>query len=89
MAPGREKPSSSRVFVGGIARESDSDSVRRLLSPFGQVGQVDLIRDRVSGRHRRFAFATFSGEGAVQAAEEACARRQLVLDGKEVEANHD
>ena len=75
----------NKVFVGGIGQDADESDVRELFSSLGAVGDVALLPDRETGRHRGFAFVTFAGEGAARAAEDACAKRYHSIKGKVVE----
>ncbi|PQK12955.1 hypothetical protein BB8028_0003g15700 [Beauveria bassiana] len=45
-----------RLYVGGLSYTVDDDELRALLSPFGQVEFVKVVRDFNSGRSKGFGF---------------------------------
>ena len=59
------RDSTRKLFVGGLADKSTETSIRDAFEEFGNVDQVDLMMDKVTGRHRGFAFITFSDSDAV------------------------
>ena len=53
---------SSKVFVGNLSYETTQDQLTELLADVGEIKDVYLPSDRVSGRPRGFAFVEFSTE---------------------------
>ncbi|ESN89902.1 hypothetical protein HELRODRAFT_158131 [Helobdella robusta] len=48
-----------KMFMGQISRSLDEDNLKAYLSEYGQVYEVKIIRDKVSGKSRGCAFVTF------------------------------
>lgn len=44
------------IHVGNLAREVTEDELRQEFSAFGQVASVGIIKDRVTGAPKGFAF---------------------------------
>lgn len=51
-----------KVFVGGLPNSVSEDDIRTYFEGFGRVNEVQLIKDRETGRLRGFAFVTFDEE---------------------------
>ncbi|KAF5707545.1 hypothetical protein LB506_007673 [Fusarium annulatum] len=58
----------SKLFVGGLAWATTSDSLRAKFSEFGEVTDAIVMTDRETGRSRGFGFVTFSAQEEAQAA---------------------
>ena len=60
-----------KVFVGNLPFSMTDKDLTELCSPFGQITEAVIIRDKFSGRSRGFGFVTFAdrtaGEQAVTA----------------------
>ena len=69
---------STRLFVGNLAFHVTEDLLKQCVARSGDVRQVDVIIDRVSGRPRGFAFVEMASPDAVQKAISD-------LDGKDFE----
>jgi len=48
-----------KIFVGGLAHEAEEDNLRDYFSTYGSVLNVDIIKDKETGKKRGFAFITF------------------------------
>ena len=59
------RDSTRKLFVGGLADRTTADSLREAFEEFGNVDTIDLMMDKVTNRHRGFAFVTFSDSDAV------------------------
>lgn len=70
-------PISNRVFIGNLSFQTTKDELLQLLSGAGQVVDLHIPSDRLTGRPRGFAFAEFS------TSEEAAAAIAK-LDGQEL-----
>lgn len=44
------------IYVGNLAHDATDDDLREAFGQFGQVSQVNIIKDRETGRPRGFAF---------------------------------
>ncbi len=49
-----------KLFVGSINWEANEDDLRKLFSPFGQIKDLNIAKDRETGKSRGFAFISFS-----------------------------
>ena len=68
---------SKKIFVGSLSWNVDSDKLREVFSPFGNIEEAKVITDRETGRSRGFGFVTFENE---EDAEKAIQE----MNGKEV-----
>ncbi|KAJ0097896.1 hypothetical protein Patl1_28472 [Pistacia atlantica] len=50
----------TKLFVGGVSRETTEETLRQHFSSFGQVEESLIIRDRPTGIARGFGFVKFS-----------------------------
>lgn len=51
-----------KVFVGGLPSTISEQDVREYFESFGRINEIQLIKDRETGRPRGFAFLTFDEE---------------------------
>jgi len=51
-----------KIFVGNLDFGIAEESVRELFEKFGSVEQVDLVKDRDTGRPRGFAFVEMTDD---------------------------
>ena len=58
----------SKLYVGGMAYSTTSESLRQLFAQCGTVESATVITDRVSGDSRGFGFVEMSSEVEAQAA---------------------
>jgi cold-inducible RNA-binding protein len=59
------------IYVGNLAFTATEDELRQAFSQFGAVGEVNVIKDRETGRPRGFAFVDMpNGEEAARAIQE-------------------
>ena len=68
---------SKKIFVGGLAWATNSDSLHAAFSSFGEISEAVVITDRDTGRSRGFGFVTFNDEESAQKA--------LELNGSELD----
>ena len=59
---------SRRLFVGNLPYETTEQDLESLFGQAGQVDMVTVMRDRVTGRARGFAFVEMSGDDDAQKA---------------------
>jgi RNA recognition motif-containing protein len=45
-----------RLHVGNLSFDVGEDTVKKLFEPFGNVGKIEIVTDRTTGRSRGFAF---------------------------------
>jgi RNA recognition motif-containing protein len=72
----------NRLYVGNLAYHTTEDSLRGAFETVGEVADVHLLRDRVTGQSRGFGFVTMASE---KAAREAIAKLDgSTLDGRSI-----
>jgi RNA recognition motif-containing protein len=71
---------SKKLFVGGLAWETNDASLARAFDQFGEVLEAKVVTDRDTGRSRGFGFVTFGDESAADSALQAMNGREL--DGR-------
>lgn len=80
--PRAEHERTAKVFVGGLASSVTSESLKIFLSQFGKVMDATVMFDRLNGRSKGFAFATFADESGV---DNAMAHSGIELEGRAIE----
>jgi cold-inducible RNA-binding protein len=66
-----------KLYVGNLSFETTENDLQDLFEQHGQVGEVTLMMDRMTGKSRGFAFIAMSDDAQAKAAMEA-------LNGKEL-----
>eukprot|EP00563_Minutocellus_polymorphus_P015659 CAMPEP_0181052056 /NCGR_PEP_ID=MMETSP1070-20121207/17388_1 /TAXON_ID=265543 /ORGANISM="Minutocellus polymorphus, Strain NH13" /LENGTH=326 /DNA_ID=CAMNT_0023131127 /DNA_START=9 /DNA_END=989 /DNA_ORIENTATION=- len=74
-----------RLYLGNLSYETDESRLRTLFSEFGEVTDVFLPSDRMSGRPRGFGFVTFADRGAAEAA--IAKMDNTEVDGRAIRVN--
>lgn len=69
------------MFVGGLAPSVTSEALKIFLAQFGKVMDATVMFDRLNGRSKGFAFATFAEEIGV---DNAMAHSGIELEGRQV-----
>nr|MDQ3037636.1 RNA-binding protein [Myxococcota bacterium] len=59
---------SSRLYVGNLAFHTTEESLREAFSQVGDVTEIHLVIDRMTGSSRGFAFVTMGSPDAARAA---------------------
>ena len=76
---------SSRLFVGNLSFDATVESLRAIFEQVGDVSDVSIITDRMTGQSRGFGFVTMSSsEGARKAISEL---NGASLDGRQLRVN--
>ncbi|MBU1017925.1 RNA-binding protein [Patescibacteria group bacterium] len=57
-----------KLFVGGVAWKTTDETLRDAFAQAGTVVEATIIKDRMSGRSKGFAFVEMSTEEEAQAA---------------------
>ncbi|XP_057367768.1 CUGBP Elav-like family member 1 isoform X3 [Daphnia carinata] len=52
-------PDAIKMFVGQIPRSMDENDLRKMFEEYGQVHQVNVLRDKVTGQSKGCCFVTF------------------------------
>ncbi|XAR61505.1 hypothetical protein NMG60_11015947 [Bertholletia excelsa] len=74
----------TKVFVGGLAWETQSDTMRRYFEQFGEILEAVVITDKNTGRSKGYGFVTFRNP---ESASRACADPTPVIDGRRANCN--
>ncbi|KAK4780376.1 hypothetical protein SAY87_016482 [Trapa incisa] len=74
----------TKIFVGGLAWETQSDSLRRFFEQFGDILEAVVISDKNTGRSKGYGFVTFHDP---EAARKACENPSPVIDGRRANCN--
>ncbi len=72
---------SVQIYVGNLAYRMREDALRELFEQFGEVTDVKIIKDRLTGRSKGFGFVEMTDK---EEAEKAIQK----LDGSEVEGRN-
>lgn len=59
---------SNKIYIGNLSYRVSEDELQNLLSQFGQLTSVSLVKDRFSGQSKGFAFAEFDSSEAMNKA---------------------
>ncbi|XP_021289218.1 organelle RRM domain-containing protein 2, mitochondrial [Herrania umbratica] len=59
---------SPKLFISGLSRETTDEQFKEAFTPFGQIVEAKVIRDRATGRSKGFGFVTYT---AIEQAEKA------------------
>jgi len=78
----RESPNNTKMFVGGLARTTTTNSMRAYFETFGTVRDVEIKADPQTGQSRGFGFVLFLDEEGVNA---VCCKADHFLDGKRID----
>ncbi|XP_058073383.1 uncharacterized protein LOC131222357 isoform X2 [Magnolia sinica] len=74
----------TKVFVGGLAWETQSETMRRYFEQFGEILEAVVIYDKNTGRSKGYGFVTFRDPDS---ARRACADPSPVIDGRRANCN--
>ncbi|XP_055833517.1 uncharacterized protein LOC129902329 isoform X2 [Solanum dulcamara] len=74
----------TKVFVGGLAWETQSDTLRRYFEQFGEILEAVVITDKNTGRSKGYGFVTFRDPESTR---RACADPAPIIDGRRANCN--
>jgi RNA recognition motif-containing protein len=74
-----------KIFVGNLSRRVSQESLQQLFETFGQVGGVEIIKDKFSGESKGFGFVEMPSKNEAEAAMTGLNGRDL--DGKALTVN--
>ncbi|XP_069153593.1 uncharacterized protein [Solanum lycopersicum] len=74
----------TKVFVGGLAWETQSDTLRRFFEQFGEILEAVVITDKNTGRSKGYGFVTFRDPESTR---RACADPAPIIDGRRANCN--
>ncbi|XP_039129359.1 probable RNA-binding protein ARP1 isoform X2 [Dioscorea cayenensis subsp. rotundata] len=74
----------TKVFVGGLAWETQKDVLRDHFARFGDILEAVIISDKTSGRSKGYGFVTFKD---AESAKKACEDPSPVINGRRANCN--
>ncbi|KAG5100759.1 hypothetical protein JHK82_045811 [Glycine max] len=74
----------TKIFVGGLAWETQRDTMRRYFEQFGEILEAVVITDKNTGRSKGYGFVTFKDP---ESAMRACQNPFPVIDGRRANCN--
>ncbi|XP_061359244.1 probable RNA-binding protein ARP1 [Gastrolobium bilobum] len=74
----------TKVFVGGLAWETHTDTLREHFEKFGEILEAVIISDKLTGRSKGYGFVTFK---EAEAAKKACEDSSLIINGRRANCN--
>lgn len=57
-----------KIYVGNLPFSIDSEKLKELFAPFGDIEEAIVISDKFSGRSKGFGFVTFPDDEAAKKA---------------------
>ena len=67
-----------KIYVGNLPFKIDSEGLKKIFSPYGEIEEAIVISDKFSGRSKGFGFVTFK--------EDADAKKAIAeMNGKKVD----
>jgi RNA recognition motif-containing protein len=85
MNDSSQQANPKKLFIGNLSYNVTEDELRGSFSQFGEITDLKLITDRMSGRSKGIAFVTYATEEAAQAAIEGMHNQEI--DGRAVIVN--
>lgn len=74
----------TKVFVGGLAWETQKETMKKYFEQFGEILEAVVITDKTTGRSKGYGFVTFREPDAAM---RACADAAPVIDGRRANCN--
>ncbi|XP_010523838.1 PREDICTED: RNA-binding protein 24-like [Tarenaya hassleriana] len=74
----------TKIFVGGLAWETQRDTMKRYFEQFGDIVEAVVISDKNTGKSKGYGFVTFKEP---EAAMRACQNISPVIDGRRANCN--
>ncbi|XP_047325735.1 RNA-binding protein 24 isoform X2 [Impatiens glandulifera] len=74
----------TKVFVGGLAWETQKDTMKNYFEQFGDILEAVVITDKATGRSKGYGFVTFREPDAAM---RACVDAAPVIDGRRANCN--
>ncbi|KAL1362636.1 hypothetical protein HN51_010864 [Arachis hypogaea] len=74
----------TKVFVGGLAWETQKETMKKYFEQFGEILEAVVITDKATGRSKGYGFVTFREP---EAAMRACVDAAPVIDGRRANCN--
>ncbi|XP_059631043.1 uncharacterized protein LOC132273944 isoform X2 [Cornus florida] len=74
----------TKVFVGGLAWETQKETMKKYFEQFGEILEAVVITDKTTGRSKGYGFVTFREPDAAM---RACVDAAPVIDGRRANCN--
>ncbi|KAK9167811.1 hypothetical protein Scep_003002 [Stephania cephalantha] len=74
----------TKVFVGGLAWETQRETMKKYFEQFGEILEAVVITDKNTGRSKGYGFVTFRDPDAAM---RACVDAAPVIDGRRANCN--
>ncbi|PKA57152.1 Glycine-rich RNA-binding protein [Apostasia shenzhenica] len=74
----------TKVFVGGLAWETQKETMKKYFEQFGEILEAVVITDKNTGRSKGYGFVTFRDP---ESAMRACVDPSPVIDGRRANCN--
>ncbi|PWA53765.1 Nucleotide-binding, alpha-beta plait [Artemisia annua] len=74
----------TKVFVGGLAWETQSETMREYFEQFGDILEAVVITDKITGRSKGYGFVTFQDP---ESARKACVDPAPIIDRRRANCN--
>ncbi|XP_058104985.1 uncharacterized protein LOC131248637 isoform X2 [Magnolia sinica] len=74
----------TKIFVGGLAWETQRETMRRYFEQFGEIQEAVVITDKNTGRSKGYGFVTFKDPDSAM---RACQDPSPVIDGRRANCN--
>ena len=74
----------NKLYVGGLSWNTDNTGLKEAFAQYGEIEEVNVIKDRMTGQSRGFGFVTFAKQAD---AEKALALDGSTLDGRTIKVN--
>ncbi|KAF5765587.1 putative RNA recognition motif domain, nucleotide-binding alpha-beta plait domain superfamily [Helianthus annuus] len=75
---------STKVFVGGLAWETQTDEMRTYFEQFGHILEAVIITDKITGKSKGYGFVTYRDP---ESAKQACHDPNPMIDGRRANCN--
>jgi RNA recognition motif-containing protein len=59
---------STKIYVGNLAKTTTEEEINTLFAKAGEVSLVEVVKDKVSGLSKGFAFVTMNAESDAEKA---------------------
>ncbi|KAD6796422.1 hypothetical protein E3N88_07318 [Mikania micrantha] len=74
----------TKVFVGGLAWETQTHQMRTYFQQFGHILEAVIITDNITGKSKGYGFVTYRDP---EAAKQACHDPNPIIDGRRANCN--
>jgi len=78
-----DSPNNCKIFVGGISKNTNTDSLRAYFEKYGEIRDVDIKIDPTTQASRGFGFVLFAESSSIDGLEADTAQHHL--DGKKID----